>query len=66
MAAGAWFVKYRYLFYAVTFTLLGFSFYRTYWGKAHVSRRNRMVLWAVAALSLTLTTLSIIKNLRAP
>jgi hypothetical protein len=55
--------KYRIILYAITFTLLGISFYRTYTGKGDTSPRNRRILWAVATVSLSLTAYSIIRNI---
>jgi len=64
MAFGAWFAKYRFVLYVITFSLLGISFYRIYFrGKGDVGVRTKVVLWFVALLSLSLTTLSIIKYL---
>jgi hypothetical protein len=64
MAFGAWFAKYRFIIYAITFTLLGTSFYRIYFkGKGDVGLRTRAVLWCVALISISLTAASIIKNL---
>ena len=60
---GAWFATYRYFLYAITFTLLAVSFYRTYTGKGDVSPRNIKILWIVASISIGLTAYSIIKNL---
>ncbi len=66
VAFGAWFAKYRYFLYAFTFTLLGTSFYRIYFKqKGDVGRKTKVTLWIVALVSLGLTALSIIKNLKA-
>jgi len=65
VAFGAWFAKYRFFLYGITFTLLGISFYRVYIkGKGDVGKRTRVVLWSVASVSIGLTLYSIIKNLR--
>jgi hypothetical protein len=57
-------VKYRFMLYAITFTLLGMSFYRIYFKrKGDVGLRTKVVLWCVASLGISLTTASIIKNL---
>ncbi len=62
MAVGAWFAKYRIFLYAITFTLLAVSFYRTYKGKGDVSPRNKKILWITAAMSISLTGYTIIKS----
>jgi len=64
MAFGAWFAKYRFFLYAITFSLLAMSFYRIYFRrKGDVGMRTKVVLWCVALVSLGMTTASIIKNL---
>lgn len=61
---GAWFAQYRFVLYLITFTLLGFSFYRIYFKrKGDVGRRTKIVLWCVASISMALTLYSIIRNL---
>lgn len=66
VAFGAWFAKYRFVLYAITFSLLGTSFYRIYFKqKGDVGRKTKITLWLVAGVSLALTLMSIVKNLRA-
>jgi hypothetical protein len=53
MAFGAWFAKYRFVLYGITFSLLGISFYRIYIkGKGDVGLRTKAVLWSVALLQI--------------
>jgi hypothetical protein len=67
IAFGAWFAKYRYFLYAFTFTLLATSFYRIYFKhKGDVGRKTKITLWVVAGISLSMTLMSIIKNLGTP
>ncbi|RMG05220.1 MAG: hypothetical protein D6726_01660 [Nitrospirae bacterium] len=63
MAFGAWIGRFRFVLYAITFTLLGISFYRMYKGKGDVGRRTKIAVWTVATISITLTLYSILKNL---
>lgn len=63
ITVGSWFDEYSIYLYALTFSLLVFSFYRIYYKhKGDVGRRTKIVLWSVASMSLVLTCLSIAKR----
>jgi hypothetical protein len=61
VAFGSWIAKYRYFFIATTLTLISYSFYRTYRSGCVVPRRNKIILWATMAVSISLTVYTIIK-----
>ena len=61
MAIGNLLAPYRWYFVATTTSLLAYSFYKTYRGGCVVPRKNKIILWITAGLSISLTTYTIIK-----
>lgn len=61
MAFGSWIAKYRYFFIATTLSLISYSLYRTYRSGCVVPRRNKIILWATMAVSISLTAYTIVK-----
>jgi len=62
VAVGTWLSKYRFFFMAVTLTLLGISFYKTYSGRCHASRLNKIMLWVIAGIIISLTLYSLFRK----
>ncbi len=46
---------------ATTTSLLAYSFYKTYRGGCVPPRRNKIILWVTAALSVSMTVYTIIR-----
>lgn len=61
MAIGSWMAQYRWYFVATTASLLAYSFYKTYHAGCVVPRKNKIILWTTAVISISLTLYTILK-----
>ena len=53
--------QYRWYFVATTSSLLAYSFYKTYHAGCVVPLKNKIILWATATISISLTVYTLVK-----